>query len=35
VLFIVEQRLPACRREANALRLPFAARRTLVQQCLR
>jgi hypothetical protein len=28
-------RMPACRREADALRLSFAARRTLVQQCLR
>jgi hypothetical protein len=35
VLFIVERRMPACRREADALRLSFAARRTLVQQCLR
>jgi hypothetical protein len=31
----VERRMPSCRREADALRLSFAARRTLVQQCLR
>jgi hypothetical protein len=34
-LFLVERRMPTCRREADALRLSFAARRTLVQQCLR
>jgi hypothetical protein len=34
-LFLVERRMPSCRREADALRLSFAARRTLVQQCLR
>jgi hypothetical protein len=35
VLWIVERRMPSCRREADALRVSFAARRTLVQQCLR
>ena len=34
-LVLVERRMPSCRREADALRLSFAARRTLVQQCLR
>jgi hypothetical protein len=34
MLFLAEQRMPACRREADALRVSFAARRTLVQQCL-
>jgi hypothetical protein len=34
-LFLVERRMPSCRREADALRLSFAARRTLMQQCLR
>jgi hypothetical protein len=34
-LFMAERRMPTCRREADALRLSFAARRTLVQQCLR
>jgi hypothetical protein len=34
-LFLVERRMPTCRREADTLRLSFAARRTLVQQCLR
>ena len=34
-LFLVERRMPSCRREADALRLSFAARRTLAQQCLR
>jgi hypothetical protein len=28
-------RMPACREQANALRLTFAARRQLMQQCLR
>jgi psiF repeat len=35
VLRIVEQRMPACRREADALRLSFEARRSFMQQCLR
>ena len=34
-LFLVERRMPTCRQEADALRLSFAARRTLVHQCLR
>ena len=32
---VVEQRVPACRRKADALRLSFEARRRLMQQCLR
>jgi hypothetical protein len=35
VLFIIEQRMPTCRVEADALRVSFAARRSLMQQCLR
>jgi hypothetical protein len=35
VLSIVLAKAPSCRREANALRLSFEARRTLMQQCLR
>jgi hypothetical protein len=35
VLFIIEQRMPSCRAEADTLRMSFAARRTLMQQCLR
>jgi hypothetical protein len=35
VLVLVNQRMPKCRVEANALRLSFAARRNLMQQCLR
>jgi hypothetical protein len=35
VLRLVEQRMPACRIEADAVRLSFGARRTLMQQCLR
>jgi hypothetical protein len=35
VLRLIEQRAPACRVEANALRVSFSARRTLMQQCLR
>jgi hypothetical protein len=35
VLPIIEQRMPSCRREADALGTSFAARRTLIQQCLR
>jgi hypothetical protein len=35
VLRIVEQRMPACRRRADALRVSFDARRSLMQQCLR
>jgi hypothetical protein len=35
VLFIIEQRMPACSVEADALRVSFAARRSLMQQCLR
>ena len=31
----VEQRVPACRRQADALRVSFEARRRLMQQCLR
>jgi hypothetical protein len=34
-LFMAERRMPTCSREADALRVSFAARRTLVQQCLR
>jgi hypothetical protein len=33
-LWAMEQRMPACRRQADALRTSFAARRTLMQQCL-
>jgi hypothetical protein len=32
---VVEQRVPACRRQADALRVSFEARRRLMQQCLR
>ena len=32
---VVEQRVPACRRRADALRVSFEARRRLMQQCLR
>jgi hypothetical protein len=32
---VVEQRVPACRRQADALRLSFDARRSRMQQCLR
>jgi hypothetical protein len=35
VLRIVELRMPACRIQANAVRVSFEARRTLMQQCLR
>ncbi len=35
VLPLAERRMPACRREADALGVSFAARRTLIQQCLR
>ncbi|HEY7662122.1 MAG TPA: hypothetical protein VH934_03245 [Xanthobacteraceae bacterium] len=35
VLVAAERRMPSCRREADALGVSFAARRTLVQQCLR
>ncbi|MCC6887843.1 MAG: hypothetical protein IT536_04840 [Hyphomicrobiales bacterium] len=35
ILPVVNQRMPGCRVEANALRLSFAARRNLMQQCLR
>jgi hypothetical protein len=35
VLRIVVPRAPACRVQADALRLSFEARRTLMQQCLR
>jgi hypothetical protein len=35
VLRLIEQRMPACRGEADALRVSFAARRSLMQQCLR
>jgi hypothetical protein len=34
-LRVVEQRVPACRRKADALRVSFEARRRLMQQCLR
>jgi hypothetical protein len=34
-LRLVEQRVPACRRQADALRVSFEARRRLMQQCLR
>jgi len=34
VLRLVEQSMPTCRRRADALRLSFAARRSLMQQCL-
>jgi hypothetical protein len=33
-LWAMDQRMPACRRQADALRTSFAARRTLMQQCL-
>jgi hypothetical protein len=35
VLYLVEVRMPTCRTKADALRASFAARRTLIQQCLR
>jgi len=35
VLYIVVARMPACRAQADTLRVSFAARRTLMQQCLR
>jgi hypothetical protein len=35
VLRIVAQRMPACRQQANAVRVSFASRRSLMQQCLR
>jgi hypothetical protein len=35
VLRLVVQRLPFCRTKADALRASFAARRALMQQCLR
>ena len=35
VLYLVEARMPTCRVKADALRASFAARRTLIQQCLR
>jgi hypothetical protein len=35
VLGFVLAKMPSCRREADALRLSFEARRTLMQQCLR
>ena len=35
VLRLVAPRMPACRVQADALRLSFEARRTLMQQCLR
>jgi hypothetical protein len=35
VLPLLEQRMPACRRQADALGQSFAARRSLMQQCLR
>ena len=35
VLYIVVARMPACRAQADVTRVSFAARRTLMQQCLR
>ena len=35
VLRLVVPRVPACRRQADAVRVSFEARRTLMQQCLR
>ena len=35
VLYAVNQRMPGCRQKADALRLAAAARRNLMQQCLR
>jgi hypothetical protein len=35
VLRGIERRMPLCRRQADALRLSFDARRSLMQQCLR
>jgi len=35
VLRIIAPKVPDCRRQADALRLSFDARRTLMQQCLR
>jgi hypothetical protein len=35
VLRLVEQRMPACREEADALHVSFGARRSFMQQCLR
>jgi hypothetical protein len=34
-LLLIEPRMPGCRAKADALRASFAARRTLMQQCLR
>lgn len=34
-LLLIEPRMPGCRAKADALRTSFAARRTLLQQCLR
>jgi hypothetical protein len=35
VLRFVAQRMPACRQQANAVRVTFASSRSLMQQCLR
>ena len=35
ILYAVNQRMPGCRQKADALRLAAAARRNLMQQCLR
>src|SRR5262249_39064153 len=35
VLRLVVPRVPACRRQADAVRVSFEARRSLLQQCLR
>jgi hypothetical protein len=35
VLAVIERRMPACRRKADAARTSFDARRSLMQQCLR
>jgi hypothetical protein len=35
VLRIIDPKAPACRRRADALRLSFDARRSLMQKCLR
>jgi hypothetical protein len=35
VLRLIEQRMPVCREEADAVRVSFGARRSLMQQCLR
>jgi hypothetical protein len=34
-LLLIEPRMPGCRAKADVLRTSFAARRTLLQQCLR